>query len=65
MNGEGGRFDKDNLVADHVGRLEQLAAAMIATGNRDEEEEARLYGQRLRAGVRALASVRVLPSREC
>jgi hypothetical protein len=45
-----------NLVADHVERLEQLAAALIETGDRDEEEEARLYGQRLRAGVRALTS---------
>ena len=38
-------------------RLEQLAGAMIATGDRDDEEEARLYGQRLKAGVRALTSV--------
>ncbi len=34
--------------------------ALIETGNRDDDDEARRYGQRLRAGVRALTSVRLL-----
>ncbi len=63
----GGGYDDvgGNIVADHVYRLEQLATALIATGNRDEEDEARLYGQRLKAGVRALTSVRQLAAPLC
>lgn len=34
-----------------------MAQALISTGSRDDDEEARLYGQRLKAGVRALTSV--------
>lgn len=45
--------DQD-LVGEHVGHLEQLATALITTGGRDEEEDARVYGERLKAGVRAL-----------
>jgi hypothetical protein len=51
-----GGFDHSNIVEDHVQRLEQLATALISTGSRDDDEEARLYGQRLKAGVRALTS---------
>lgn len=39
-----------------------VSQALISTGDRDKEEEARLYGQRLKAGVRALTSVRSLKS---
>ena len=34
-----------------------MSQALISTGSRDDDEEARLYGQRLKAGVRALTSV--------
>lgn len=43
-----------NLVEDHVERLEALSLAMIQTATRDGDDQALLYGQRLRAGVRAL-----------
>lgn len=46
-----------NLVEDHVERLEELASVLIETGTRDGEDSARLYGQRLKSGVRALTSV--------
>ena len=42
---------------DHVERLEELATALIETGTRHGEEASLLYGQRLKAGVRALTSV--------
>lgn len=46
-------------MEDHVERLEELASVLIETGIRDGEDSARLYGQRLKSGVRALTSVSV------